>query len=92
MSYFDNPERRAAWEKELAALKKEKEAGMCGVAASRTEKISAEETEKSAKKSSPFRIRMSYVQLLREESMTAKAGVTKKVPQKELEKDVQLEK
>ena len=64
---------------------------MNGASAAHAEEISAEETEITSEKSGPFRIRVSYAQLLREESMTAKAGVTKKAPQKELEKDAQLE-
>ncbi len=89
MSYFDKPERRAAWEKELAVLKKEKEARMNGkVVESDRSSTSA---EISAEYSGPFRIKMTYAQLLREESMT-KAAVTKSAPQKEMQKDAQLQK
>lgn len=89
MSYFDKPERRAAWEKELAVLKKEKEARMNGkVAESDRSSTSA---EISAEHSGPFRIKMTYAQLLREESMT-RAAVTKSAPQKEIQKNAQLQK
>lgn len=87
MSYFDKPERRAAWEKELAVLKKEKEARMNGKAAD----TPAAAIERSVESSGPFRIKMTYAQLLREESMT-KAAVTKSAPQKEIQKDAQLQK
>lgn len=90
MSYFDRPERRAAWEKELAVLRREKEARMSGIAAEPSQEAPSAAAEKSAEKSAPFRIKMTYAQLLREESMT-KAAVTKSAPQKELQKDVQLE-
>lgn len=87
MSYFDKPERRAAWEKELAVLKKEKEARMNGKAA----ETPSADTEHSVENDGPFRIRMTYAQLLREESMT-KETITKIAPQKEMQKDAQLQK
>lgn len=96
MSYFDKPERRAEWEKELSKLRAEKQARMNGepVAERRgnfTERTAENSIEKSAEKGKPFREHISYVQLLREESM-AKATVTKTVADKELQKEVSLEK
>ncbi len=92
MSYFDKPERRAEWEKELSKLRAEKQARMNGEPVTVQRGNSAEPAvEKTAEKAKPFRERISYVQLLREESM-AKVAVTKTAPSRELQKEVSLEK
>lgn len=88
MSYFDNPERRAAWEKELAALKQEKEARRSGVFAANEEK--APEVSRTVTAAEPYRVRINYAQLLVEENM-AKAAVTQHTPQRELQREVQRE-
>ncbi len=85
MSYFDKPERRAAWEKELAALKQEKEARRSGVFDAKAEKAPEVMTA-----TGPYRVKISYAQLLVEENMT-KAAVTSHTPQRELHKEVQRE-
>ncbi len=91
MSYFDRPERRAEWEKELAKLRAEKQARMNGEPVREYRGASTERAvEKTTEKGKPFREQISYVQLLREESM-ANATVTKTVSDKELQKEVSLE-
>lgn len=92
MSYFDKPERRAEWEKELSKLRAEKQARMNGEPVREHHGVSTERAaEKTAEKAKPFRERISYVQLLREESM-ANTAVTKTAPNRELQKEVSLEK
>lgn len=92
MSYFDRPERRAEWEKELSRLRAEKQARMNGEPVVQQRGNSTERTaEKTAEKGKPFREQISYIQLLREESM-ANAAVTKTAPDRELQKEVSLEK
>ncbi len=88
MSYFDKPERRAAWEKELAALKQEKEARRSSVFAAKAEK--APEVSRTMIAAGPYRVKINYAQLLVEENM-AKAAVTQHTPQRELQKEVQRE-
>ncbi len=89
MAYFDKPERRAAWEKELSALRQEKEArrnGMYVPPSSESDEYAAVERDKS-----PIRERISYIELLQEEQMKV-AAVSKRVPERELQKEVQFEK
>lgn len=97
MSYFDDPKKKAAWEKELNALKQEK-AALAGRPAATRNAPSAEnsldraqETERSAMyESAPTRERISYAQLLIEENMAVQAKKTM-AAERTLQKEVSFE-
>ncbi len=88
MAYFDKPERRAAWEKELFALMQEKEARRSGTYTPPAEQPAQDIAEKD---NTPLRERISYIELLQEEQMKS-AAVSRRAPEKELQKEVQFEK
>lgn len=76
MSYFDDPKKKAAWDKELNALKQEKAARANKAATTRNAPSAensldmAQELDNSAIfESAPARVRISYAQLLIEENM-----------------------
>ncbi len=87
MAYFDKPERRAAWEKELSELREEKEARKNGTYVPKPEPDGYE----AARDNSPLRERISYIELLQEEQMKS-AAVVKRAPEREIQKEVQFEK
>lgn len=87
MSYFDDPKKRAAWEKELAALKAEKEALKSVPPEARA--AVAKSIEK-AMNDTPTRERITYAQLLMEESMAIQAKKNR-VAERTLEKEASFE-
>ncbi len=96
MSYFDDPKKKAAWDKELDALKKEKAARAGRASAADTlsaepQRDMAQAAERSAAyESAPTRERISYVQLLMEENMAVQAKKTM-TAERTLEKEVSFE-
>ncbi len=91
MAYFDNPERRAAWEKELSALRQEKEARKGGMSVRKPSPSEMYASAEATADKAPLRERISYIELLQEENMKS-AAVSKTASERELQKEVQLEK
>lgn len=94
MSYFDDPKNKAAWDKELAALKKEKEARISRMAAAgekqeRSMHEPAFESERDIS-DTPTREKITYAQLLMEESMAIQAKKST-TAQRTLQKEASLE-
>lgn len=97
MSYFDDPKKKAAWEKELNALKQEK-AALAGRPAATRNALSAENSLDRAQEiessvmyeSAPTRERISYAQLLIEENMAVQAKKTM-AAERTLQKEVSFE-
>lgn len=97
MSYFDDPKKKAAWEKELNALKQEK-AALAGRPAATRNAPSAENSLDRAQEignsamyeGAPTRERISYAQLLIEENMAVQAKKTM-AAERTLQKEVSFE-
>ena len=97
MSYFDDPKKKAAWDKELNALRQEK-AARAGRAAAAGDTLSAEKSLDRAQEignsvayeSAPTRERISYAQLLIEENMAVQAKKSM-AAERTLEKEVSFE-
>lgn len=86
MAFFDSPKNRALWDKELAELRKEKEARARGSKHSAQEREAdnnavnsmnreaAMNMEETVVKATPYRERTSYKQLLAEEAASVRAA------------------
>ncbi len=96
MSYFDDPQHKAAWDKELAALKRQKEAMKSGAVfeaeESMLERNMADEKEEIfSAENEPYRVRITFEQLLDEENMNRQVTLNMPSKQKNMQKEVQLE-
>lgn len=66
MAYFDSPKNRALWNKELAGLKEEKKLRRSGL--SPQVKPDMKKQEEAARANTPYRIRTSFQELMKEEN------------------------
>ena len=73
MAYFDSPKNKAIWEKELGYLKEEKQRRMSGGPANVKESEREVNTTQQSLSSS-HRVRTSFAELLKEETLSVQKG------------------
>lgn len=95
MPYFDSQKNRALWAKELAELKKEKEARKEGKSRAAEAKLAEEEQQLQVntvmQSHSVLRERTSYKELLYEEQMSINAMKVERMTQKQKERTTEMD-
>lgn len=97
MPYFDSQKNRALWDKELAELRKEKEARKQGRAAESKEPAAKannafeKNNEAFMGNNMPYREKTSYKELLREEQESVNSRKMERVTQKQKTKAMEMD-
>lgn len=97
MAYFDSPKNRALWDKELAELRKQKEARAKGTekkentAEQKSHQMDAEVSHIHQMEAGPIRERTSYKELLAEEAASIRDMKKEREMTKAVQKDTSLD-
>lgn len=86
MAYFDSPKNKALWNKELNELKKQRELRAQGLENAATEKAVKHETKRAIQHEGPEREKISYKELLAEETASIQNAKKSKIAEKKLER------